>query len=351
MLTISPELEQQYRELAQQLNRPFEDLINKALTNYLKMRQNAISRQNVELNGIVRQNMELDELLNSINKSGTTVLYPSSCQYHVDFQNLEFDNVILCSNGFRESSKIGKVFCVNADNNTLLGMLQKNGIKLNAVVIICDGCREGGNYECCAEMPFFHKLMPLFAGDFLYFSDHGIFAEDNPRNYFEDVISFESVETPSFVNLFKRRSSSYHTFNCSWKIKKQVSNPIIQKFKNVELVIHNQSIWDNHSLLLSNNLFLERIKNRDSKSFQNNDWCKATEKYLVGLDLPAISKLGYCGSFPELLSISNEQKLDSIVFIPFNVDCYDEISEQLTFWIAEFPKQIHLFHARDKNYL
>jgi len=34
MLTISPELEQQYRELAQQLNRTVESLTTKALTTF-----------------------------------------------------------------------------------------------------------------------------------------------------------------------------------------------------------------------------------------------------------------------------------------------------------------------------
>ncbi len=40
----------------------------------------------------------------SINKSGTIVLYPSACKYHDDFQTLEFDNVILCSIHFEQST-------------------------------------------------------------------------------------------------------------------------------------------------------------------------------------------------------------------------------------------------------
>ena len=39
----------------------------------------------------------LNNTVQSIKKSGTTILCPSSCDYRDDFQNLEFDNVILCN--------------------------------------------------------------------------------------------------------------------------------------------------------------------------------------------------------------------------------------------------------------
>ncbi|MEI6745632.1 MAG: hypothetical protein WCL34_06700 [Methylococcaceae bacterium] len=335
MLNVSPELEEQYRELAQQLNRPVERLTTKALTQFLRMEQNKITRQKTLL----------DELLSSISKSETTVLYPSSCQYHDDFQTLEFDNVILCSNEFRESTKIGKVFCLKVDNNRLLGTLQRLGIKLNALVIINDGCSEGGNYECCGEMPFLYKLMPLFADEFLYFASHGLFAHEQINQNFANVVSLEPIESTDFVKTFQKHSSPDKENITGWKMKRLTNPPTVSTFKNVELITHHESIWTSDFSQFD----LTFLENNDDSS-QISGRNEAIRNYFIGLAAPTL-KTQDCETFTTLLEMANEQKLECVAYVSYLSEYHNEICFLSRTWKGEFPKEIHLFHARDESFL
>src|SRR6267378_3559367 len=105
-------------------------------------------------------------MLDTIDTNAKVIFYPSSCSYSEDFQTLPYDAVILNSNGIHRSGKFGKVYCLNLDNNEALGIFAAKGIRLAALVIIRDGCSEGGNYECIASASFFGRLMPVMQDDF-----------------------------------------------------------------------------------------------------------------------------------------------------------------------------------------
>lgn len=342
MLNISPELEQQYRELAQQLNRPVERLTTRALTQFLRMEQKKITDQKTLL---LNEKTLLDELLSSISKSDTTVLYPSSCQYHDDFQNLEFDNVILCSNELPKSSKKRKVFCLKVDNNRLLGTLQRLGIKLNALVMIRDGCGEGGNYECCGEMPFLYKLMPLFADEFLYFADHGLFAHEQINQNFANVVSLEPIESTDFVKTFQKHSSAHKENITGWKMKRLTNPPTVSTFKNVELVTHYESIWTS-DFSQFDLTFLEN----GEVSWQISGRNEAIRNYFLGLAAPTL-KTQDCETFAALLEMANERKLECVAYVSYLSEYHNEICFLIRTWTGEFPKKIHLFHARDESFL
>jgi hypothetical protein len=59
------------------------------------------------------------------------------------------------------------------DNNDALLHLHQSGLKIHIYVGICDGCCEGGNWECVNENPFFGHVLSLAAPDGMaYFTDH-----------------------------------------------------------------------------------------------------------------------------------------------------------------------------------
>ena len=71
---------------------------------------------------------------------------------------------------FRSGEKTG--ILIWHDNNLVLDSLKKHGLKVHHFVGICDGCCEGGNYECVHERPFVRRLMQVAAKDMYYTTDH-----------------------------------------------------------------------------------------------------------------------------------------------------------------------------------
>jgi hypothetical protein len=59
------------------------------------------------------------------------------------------------------------------NESELLGRLCKMGVKLNAVINLHVRYDE----EDCRQMPFFNKMMPLFADKILYFSNQNLFTK------------------------------------------------------------------------------------------------------------------------------------------------------------------------------
>lgn len=58
------------------------------------------------------------------------------------------------------------------DNNWTLKQLAQAGLRVHHFVGICDGCCEGGNYECVHDRPFISKLLRLAADGMGYSTDH-----------------------------------------------------------------------------------------------------------------------------------------------------------------------------------
>jgi hypothetical protein len=356
MITISSELEKEYIEIATQLQRPVEELINRALTKELRMQKNLIERRN----------KSLDEWLDSIDKNGTTVLYPSSCDYHRDFQNIEFDNIILCSNGLRESSKIGKVLSIKVDNNELLGALRRRNIKLNAVVIICDGCREGGNYECCAETPFIKKLIPLMSEDFSFYSDHGKFHKVDFINSGNDVL-IEAIDVPHFVNVFRQRSSGNIRDILGWKMKAATQNSsvitaTVSNFANIEIREYSDDICNAN--ISTGELFIEYNNKFDPEShFAISSQFEGIRYYLNGLsqsdtnNITSIRQTTFTKSkgqelndYKFMLKKANDEKIETVTYLSYLADGHREIYEYLESWRGEYPKKLNLFSLKSKGF-
>lgn len=71
---------------------------------------------------------------------------------------------------FRSAGKTGLLFW--EDNNLVLDRLQRAGLKVHHFVGICDGCCEGGNYECVHDLPFVTRLLRVAADGMRYSTDH-----------------------------------------------------------------------------------------------------------------------------------------------------------------------------------
>jgi len=141
------------------------------------------------------------DLLQTVDRAGTVLFYPSSCFYHEKFQSLPFDNVILNSNSFSHSKKVGKVICTKVDNNALLGLFKRLNITVTDLVIMRDGCIEGGNYECCASNTFLGKVVGIQDSAFNVYYCHC------SSGNFNLPAQIETIEVPEYLQLLRSFSN------------------------------------------------------------------------------------------------------------------------------------------------
>lgn len=71
---------------------------------------------------------------------------------------------------FRSRGKTGLLLW--QDNNEVLEQLRDAGLQVHHFVGICDGCGEGGNYECVHERPFVRRLLRVATNGMGYTTDH-----------------------------------------------------------------------------------------------------------------------------------------------------------------------------------
>jgi hypothetical protein len=79
---------------------------------------------------------------------------------------------------FRSGGKIGVLLW--EDNNVVLERLRRAEQRVHHFVGICDGCCEGGNYECVHERPFVRRLMQVAADGMRYSTDHSRPLQESP---------------------------------------------------------------------------------------------------------------------------------------------------------------------------
>ena len=98
---------------------------------------------------------------------------------------------------FRFGRKRGFLFF--QDNNEVLARIAAAGWKINSYVGICDGCCEGGNYECVHDDPFLSKLLDTAAEEGMdYITDHSRLLCGNDSMHQSNVEDFRrTVGLPS----------------------------------------------------------------------------------------------------------------------------------------------------------
>lgn len=70
------------------------------------------------------------------------------------------------------------------DNNEVVRRLADAGGRIQTMVGICDGCCEGGNYECVNDTRFLTTVLALATADFRLYLDHSPLLEDKYRGWF-----------------------------------------------------------------------------------------------------------------------------------------------------------------------
>ena len=72
---------------------------------------------------------------------------------------------------------------IREDNNRVLERIRQELGEVHHFVGICDGCCEGGNYECVHDRPFLSRLLQLAAKGMKYTTDHSSALERRPYGW------------------------------------------------------------------------------------------------------------------------------------------------------------------------
>lgn len=278
-----------------------------------------------------------DCLLDTIERDDRVLFYPSACGYSHEFQKVPHDVVILNSNSFRTMKRRGKVCCLNYDNNALLGLLNAKRIQLSAILIIRDGCEEGGNYECAAKEGFFGRLLPVVADTFDYHRDHGPFPLDVPAQ-------FEEYKTPDYLEAFIRKSAPLGEIR-SFRV---TASPNIERdliLGRVRVVVIRDSIWRDYDQ--SNLIVVKRLGSAR--------W--AIPNYLAGLSPNADSsaKVEFVSSsrtksIQAFLQLAEERKSSRLSLIPIAGGRYEAIGREIEGWAGDYPEEIFLYHLNRDDF-
>jgi len=282
-----------------------------------------------------------EHILDTIEQGARVVLYPSSCGYHAEFQDAPFDVVILNSHRFRRSRRRGKVYCLGYDNNELLGLLLARGIKLSAIIIIRDGCAEGGNYECVVKEGFFGRLMPIMAEGFKYICDHN--HENIP---FDAPAHFDPIAVPDYVEPFVQFSEPIDAIQAF-----QVTLfPTVERdfvLGKIRVRVIRDSIWRNYQTS-----GLTVIIKRDESAEI------AVPNYLGGL-LPNVNveerfkfvqSYFKMGTLEPLLHRANQQKLKVLSLMPTEWGKYEKLADEILRWKKEYPQEVCFYHLHSDDY-
>jgi hypothetical protein len=274
-------------------------------------------------------------ILDSIDRTSKVIFYPSSCNYHDKFQDTPYDVVILNSRSIRQQRRINKVYCLNYDNNELLGLFLAKGITISSLIIIRDGCKEGGNYECIAKDGFFGRLMPVMAEKLDYFCDHASFSIDVPAR-------FEEFQRPAYLEPFIRFSyplQDVKAFHVTTRIDEKSF-----MLGRIRLKIIQDSIWRG---LNQSDLTVVKITG-------SSQW--AIRYYLKGL-MPDedLSKRFEFVTEPRMTSIehllkrADANKLRRLSFMPMG-GRYRRIINEIESWGGDYPQEISFYHLNANDF-
>jgi hypothetical protein len=276
------------------------------------------------------------------------LLYQSSCSYHDIFQKIPFDTVILSSNDFSSSEKIGKVYCVKSDNNFLLATLREHGIRISSTVCIRDGCQEGGNYECTNTASYFGRLLPLLDDNSHVLTDHGT---DN--GFFDAPVIADNIAIPQFYKSLIRRSDPINN-PILWYVEKQRKNLHEINFGNIKLRVIHESIFGYLEKLDLIVLFSKKPTGFFNYFGADLRWAPTFDEYFLYYhgDRPqyVLFSRKYITCLYRILRFANDNRITRIGFIPFGNGKYESVFHQLREHRLDYPKEISLFHLNKDDF-
>lgn len=249
---------------------------------------------------------------------------------------------------FRFRNKWGFIFF--QDNNEVLERIRRSGNKISCFIGVCDGCREGGNYECVNDVTFLDKVMSFIHPDGMtYITDHSNYLFPmihyryyGPEPYQEFIFGDKLFRRVSFEGQHSVKSDYRWIEKCCAAYTVSVYQPTVYEWTSSDfrVTIEHDSIA-NHIKELSGALISRRCEYLCEHTAPSIDIEIAPHYYFKPSKL---SGWRSGDSLNHLLKICEQRKWEIVGTTAFGEGDHSEMISIFENWNGDFPKWIRIFH-------
>ena len=270
-----------------------------------------------------------------------TLVYFASGPRQSDYQQLEFDRIILIDNCFKNRRRypkrifnIGKVTCVGMDCLEAVEYLKNDNIKIDCFVSLNEGLYEGGGSYAINSDFFLGYIMPLLKDKYIHIMNHHYYhnmykvSMDLPYNKKEI-----SEDEEGFISPFTFSKDSYHKGHAKvFQMTRVCTKQQISINPKIKLSINNDSIWNHY----------------DSLDLVAISFTQQGQGRFFDI-LPKTKDLRHT-SIEEIFSYCKLNNIEKIGFTPWRHEHYGSFINRLKDFKDDYPKEIILFHLNKDDY-
>jgi hypothetical protein len=270
-----------------------------------------------------------------------TLVYFASGLNRPEYQELDFERIILIDNCFKNRRRYPKRF-FNKDKVTCVGMdclesveyLKNENIKIDCFVSLNEGLYEGGGSYAINSDFFLGYIMPLLRDNYIHIMNqdyyHNMYNVSMDLPYEMEEIS---ENEKNYISPFTFSKEDYHKGHAKVYKMTRIFNTQNYSF-NPRLIfsINHDSIW-NHCEKLD--LIAISFSQQGQGAYFDN--------------LPKIINLNNT-SIDEIFSYCKLNKIEQVGFTPWGNGYYGSFINRLKDFEDDYPKEISLFHLNKDDY-
>lgn len=270
-----------------------------------------------------------------------TLVYFASGPNRPEYQQLDFDRIVLVDNCFKNRGRYlksvfnkGKVTCIGMDCLESIEYLKKENITIDCFVSLNEGLYEGGgSYAINADF-FLGYIMPLLKDNYIHIMN---------RDYYHDMYKV-SMDLPYEMEEITENEKDYISpfifskDDCHKGHAKVYKMTRIFKTQNfsfnprLKFSINHDSIWNHYERL---DLIAVSFSQQGQGAYFDN--------------LPKTINLN-SSSIDEVFLHCKLNKIEKVGFTPWGSGYYDSFINRLKDFNDDYPKEIFLFHLNKNDY-
>lgn len=270
-----------------------------------------------------------------------TLVYFASGPNRTEYQQLDFDRIILVDNCFKNRRRYpksifnkGKVTCIGMDCLESIEYLKKANITIDCFVSLNEGLYEGGGSYAINSDFFLGYIMPLLKDNYVHIMNREYY--HNMYNVSMDLpfeIKEISENEKDYISPFTFSKDDYHKGHA--KVYKMTRIFKTQNFSfnsRLKFSISHDSIWNYYEKL---DLIVISFTQQGQGTYFDK--------------LPKIINLN-SNSIDGVFEHCKTNMIEKIGFTPWGNGYYGSFIRRLKDFEEDFPKEIFLFHLNKDDY-
>lgn len=270
----------------------------------------------------------------------TLVYFASGCDRY-EYQELDFDRIILIDNCFKNGRRYpkiifnkGKLTCLGMDCLKSVEYLKNENIKIDCFVSLNEGLDEGGGSYAINSDFFLGYIMPLLKDNYIHIMNrdyyHNLYNVSMDLPYEMEEISENDKD---YISPFTFSKDDYHKGHAkAYKMKRIFKTQNFSFNSRLKFSINQDSIWNHYEKL---DLIVISFTQQGQGTYFDK--------------LPKIINLN-SNSIDEVFEHCKTNKIEKVGFTPWGNGYYSAFINRLKDFEGDFPKEIFLFHLNKDDY-